>query len=797
MCDSKSNALPCREVCHFFANGQCTRGQHCHYLHLRETGQEDLLNQNVSGSDGNFNTDSRMTSDLSGSYFPADQKSNFNQPICNHFLRRGWCRFGRACKYSHAVGQSKQFAPNGESQKYDISAAECNMIANGKIMTESLSQEEGKFVSSSNKKQTTAFLSSRKLCRFYKAGFCSFGQRCRFKHSEPALHRNPFTGMKLHSNESRACALSVGFRDIKSLNSETLSDSVLVESFLPRHKREDLPIDAISEEQITFAAVESNYPLQCSSTKLTDEELPKNLRSIEIEQLKKRYPHAKDISSDGQSVLQFVFQCTDPDWPYDVKEINLQVVFPAHYPSDMMTIILLEDRQLPETVRRLVTAASQEWVTNRFEKMKALGKSDLAFRPFLRWLDKNAEDLFTEALKELRREKLAEISGVQFISAKQLRSKYNSEDVEQEGKEKRCDANCDTIVATVSDVDSLTSSHAQDEDSTYKEVSVVEERNFSEQGASLEVGQSDPSSVSPLRRGTEVLLQNLQLLNCAATIVATNVALIISCIRCSNKSEVKAKVGHLGKIECPYCHLEHLILFRQNMAHQFCSVIGYLDLEGCEAFDMILSDCEFVISCLDCSKDNKLQALSPGQPNMTWCFYCHQKLAVSADNGRFVKLSTTTQIDAKNACTVEVQGRVKTVKDPAIVEGKPLPGNGTCTHFKKSFRWFRFPCCGKAYPCDHCHDEQERGHEMKRANRMICGFCAKEQAYTNEHPCVNCLANMTYKSTAHWEGGTGCRDKLKMSRGDNKKYTDSLKIASRSSQNKKESGKKVTKLRHV
>jgi len=40
---------------------------------------------------------------------------------------------------------------------------------------------------------------------------------------------------------------------------------------------------------------------------------------------------------------------------------------------------------------------------------------------------------------------------------------------------------------------------------------------------------------------------------------------------------------------------------------------------------------------------------------------------------------------------------------------------------------FRFPCCGKAYPCDVCHDDAERDHEMKYANRMICGFCAKEQ----------------------------------------------------------------------
>lgn len=38
----------------------------------------------------------------------------------------------------------------------------------------------------------------------------------------------------------------------------------------------------------------------------------------------------------------------------------------------------------------------------------------------------------------------------------------------------------------------------------------------------------------------------------------------------------------------------------------------------------------------------------------------------------------------------------------------------------------RFPCCGKSYPCDVCHDMSE-DHPMERANRMICGYCSKEQ----------------------------------------------------------------------
>ncbi|EEC15059.1 conserved hypothetical protein [Ixodes scapularis] len=127
---------------------------------------------------------------------------------------------------------------------------------------------------------------------------------------------------------------------------------------------------------------------------------------------------------------------------------------------------------------------------------------------------------------------------------------------------------------------------------------------------------------------------------------------------------------------------------------------------------------------------------------------------------------------------------VKNVKDPAIQEGKPLPSNGICKHYKKSFRWLRFPCCGKAYPCDKCHDEQEGGHEMKFATRMICGHCAKEQPFAAEKPCIGCGSFTTKKPTAHWEGGRGCRDSIKMSRDDNKKYSGIGKTISRKAQDK-------------
>lgn len=77
---------------------------------------------------------------------------------------------------------------------------------------------------------------------------------------------------------------------------------------------------------------------------------------------------------------------------------------------------------------------------------------------------------------------------------------------------------------------------------------------------------------------------------------------------------------------------------------------------------------------------------------------------------------------------------------------------------------FRFPCCGKCYPCDICHEEKEGDHEMLLATRMICGHCCKEQPFAMDKACVACKQSMTQVRTQHWEGGKGCRDKIKMSK---------------------------------
>lgn len=110
-----------------------------------------------------------------------------------------------------------------------------------------------------------------------------------------------------------------------------------------------------------------------------------------------------------------------------------------------------------------------------------------------------------------------------------------------------------------------------------------------------------------------------------------------------------------------------------------------------------------------------------------------------------------------------------------MTPGQPLPEYGACKHYKKSFRWFRlvprqfakdcrFPCCGKLYPCDECHADKEKDHEIEMAKRMVCGYCSSEQPFQKDKPCVTCQEAVTRVKSSYWEGGRGCRDQTLMSR---------------------------------
>ena len=50
---------------------------------------------------------------------------------------------------------------------------------------------------------------------------------------------------------------------------------------------------------------------------------------------------------------------------------------------------------------RYLYSSIADWLDKRYERLIQRMRVELVFRPFLRWLDKNAEDLFTGGLKQV------------------------------------------------------------------------------------------------------------------------------------------------------------------------------------------------------------------------------------------------------------------------------------------------------------------------------------------------------------------------------------------------------------
>jgi hypothetical protein len=107
------------------------------------------------------------------------------------------------------------------------------------------------------------------------------------------------------------------------------------------------------------------------------------------------------------------------------------------------------------------------------------------------------------------------------------------------------------------------------------------------------------------RKGTEMSLKAMQLRESAATLYFDKVCLVVQCQRCRHTAEFTISGGRVNVIQCGQCSQTQLCTFRPAMVHQFSPVLGYLDLDACTPFDLVLQNCSFVVACLNCSKETR------------------------------------------------------------------------------------------------------------------------------------------------------------------------------------------------
>lgn len=259
-------------------------------------------------------------------------------------------------------------------------------------------------------------------------------------------------------------------------------------------------------------------------------------------------------------------------------------------------------------------------------------------------------------------------------------------------------------------------------------------------------------------------------------LTTTELVVLAACDRCKDRSEIKVKVANrtgIASSVCKKCHSGMSIGYRGSLVHEHNAVLGFFDLNGCTPFEVIIPASTFVAECSECSDSFKVTTLPVDQLWTVVCFKCHQRLSLRIEGTRITKITHTAVTNAPPI--PQAQARKKKVVDNLQL-GSPLPDNGTCTHYRKSFRWMRFPCCGRLFPCDTCHQIGTSGECQAKlgedrtvilANRMVCGYCSKEQPFSNS-PCAHCGAALTGGSSGNpfWEGGKGARDPSHLSKKD-------------------------------
>jgi hypothetical protein len=266
-----------------------------------------------------------------------------------------------------------------------------------------------------------------------------------------------------------------------------------------------------------------------------------------------------------------------------------------------------------------------------------------------------------------------------------------------------------------------------------------------------------------------------------------------ACARCRAPGEASFSVGaaaaggRQGGVRqegaCAACHAPWALTLAPRLVHERSNVLAAVTPEGCAPVDLLPS--LLAAQCGECSAQAAFRGWQVGRWAERACGRCHRRLAFKADAALFAPAPTRPTAAAGAAPAAGPAGAPGRAAAAAadwarpLVPGQPLPDRGACVHYRHSYRWLRFPCCGRRYPCDLCHElGVEDGHAMRWAQRMCCGFCSVEQPVADR--CAHCCrkvagsaSNPSGRATRFWEGGQGQRDPRRLSRRDAHRYRGS------------------------
>lgn len=559
--------------------------------------------------------------------------------FCKFFLKKGGCKLGDNCKFLHSeeknnhaiLNKPKSSRPKTKNKKANFGISETKPEQNEGLNSTLDSFKKEEVVKKTLKEEEGQNVINKPCYKFTKSGTCPFGDSCKYQHVLKENRKKTFKKKfskhvdKTQDTSERPLPCKYFLRGNCKLGNNC--------QFWHPTEEEACFLKQTKSKTVTIPARKAIERPKYSIDDLTEEK-QKELREIEIEQMKKKYPQSKQLDYKLETYsLEFV--PSDPDWTFEVKEVTLMIGFPSKYPlrSLMLQVNREQSERLPEPVCNEIEKALNSWLETKEKQVEISGKVELVLRPLLKWLDKEMEDLFMNGLKQYQRDLIAKQAGLEFISHSDIFKKESQwvdpDDLQYEDEDE------DSNLEFEKSCDEEQNSEGNPEDSSSSEETDEEEHRPKRPYAAG--GLNNP--LDEARKGTEIRFKDLQLREQCGTLEVITLKVQVACSRCRNLADLKVPRKKVASISCTKCSTEMSVHYRPTIAHSFSSIIGYLDLEECTPFDLILIDTEFKVNCLNCHKDGLMNGMQSGQMKNAWCKHCHKKLQFALDSVRFTQLT--------------------------------------------------------------------------------------------------------------------------------------------------------------
>ncbi|KAL1865375.1 hypothetical protein Daus18300_007265 [Diaporthe australafricana] len=541
-------------------------------------------------------------------------------------------------------------------------------------------------------------------------------------------------------------------RNLEEFLSKKQVDTVKLTMFKDTRHLEDPNLSAqdSSAEQVTALGPEPSQEEEAPRPYIPEETFTRDQKAEakarraqetrQIETRMGRLPHYKR-SNDGIVYTLPLEPKRRSELPPGLRGVNsFQLIVPVMYPLQPLRILLNDvESEDAEEVEELFTEKARE-------------KTEMTLMSHMNYLTQNVHLLAKQALSRKKDaapsaqipEKAATSSSTEQDAAKV------STAIENKGK--------------IQVIPRPPEWYHQDEDQGSGEDSYESTDSEDEDGGAAVTTQPGASTVpfQTTERGTSISFPSIELLGIELFQISI-LALSVKCQRCKTVNEVGGLKPNAPKNteSCRKCGGAFSLTFRPELVHANSTRAGFIDATGCTIADMLPST--FVPTCAKCSTPTAQGLVAVrGDTTTNVCRECHARFTFKIPEVRFLVYS------AGSGALPPTSGPRRRDDKLGLHAGEPLEDKGVCKHYKRSYRWFRFSCCQRVHPCDKCHDGAE-DHPNEWANRMICGYCSREQNYT-PGSCTFCGRNLVSRvHTGFWEGGKGTRDRRFMSRKDPRK----------------------------